>query len=248
MLLIPALVGFEAISPTNYFTSTLTRWMLWSDPRTAALPFVLNGLNASETMADTKPKTVAPWLGALIVLGFVICLGVTFWFQYNFSANPADEWGRVEKPSIPFDTTARHISHLINRDSLSAAVSEGVWERLSAARPDGQMLSFVFAGIVVTALLALARLKFTWWPIHPILMVSMAQWEMIVIAPSILLGWAIRATVIGMGGASAYLKLKPLMVGVIAGELLSAIVWTLVAAIYYAVTGLTPPQFMVFQN
>jgi hypothetical protein len=63
-----------------------------------------------------------------------------------------------------------------------------------------------------------------------------------------LLGWFFRTTVLQLGGSRGYRALRPLMTGIIAGELLSGIAWIAVGVAYYAITGRLPSQFAVFQN
>lgn len=68
------------------------------------------------------------------------------------------------------------------------------------------------------------------------------------LAPSILLGWLVRSSVIQLAGSRGYRALRPMMTGILAGELLSDIGWIGVGAVYYAQTGRLPSQFSVFVN
>jgi hypothetical protein len=60
------------------------------------------------------------------------------------------------------------------------------------------------------------------------------------VAFSLLLGWAVKTAVGRYGGESLYQKGKPLMTGVIAGEMLAGTVPILVGAVYYLTTGERP--------
>jgi len=42
-----------------------------------------------------------------------------------------------------------------------------------------------------------------------------------------------------------YQRLKPLMIGLIAGEVLGALLPSIIGAIYFMCTGKVPPRFMV---
>jgi hypothetical protein len=66
--------------------------------------------------------------------------------------------------------------------------------------------------------------------------------------PSFLVGWAVKTGVITYGGARAYHQVKPLMIGVIAGELLAALFWMGVGAAYYFLQGKTPASYAVFPS
>ena len=50
------------------------------------------------------------------------------------------------------------------------------------------------------------------------------------------------------GGASAYQKLKPLMIGVIAGDIIGGVVPMIIGAIYWSSTGLPPKLFKVLPS
>jgi hypothetical protein len=67
-----------------------------------------------------------------------------------------------------------------------------------------------------------------------------------VFGPSFLLGWVIKSAVVGTSGARGYHAVKPLMVGIIAAELLSGLGWMVVGAVYFFTTGKTPPTYWIF--
>jgi hypothetical protein len=66
--------------------------------------------------------------------------------------------------------------------------------------------------------------------------------------PSFLLGWAIKAGVVRTTGARGYHAVKPFMVGVIAGELLSGLLWMMIGAAYYFSTGKSPASYAIFPS
>jgi XapX domain-containing protein len=110
------------------------------------------------------------------------------------------------------------------------------------------MLGFIAAGFACVALFGWLRLRSPAWPLHPILLVALSTWTVNILAPSILVGWCVRTAVISLGGSRAHRAIRPLMIGIIAGELLSGLGWIVVGAIYHATTGLIPAQFSILQN
>ena len=66
-----------------------------------------------------------------------------------------------------------------------------------------------------------------------------------VMAASFLLGWLIKTLVTKFGGARSYQQFKPLMVGLIAGDLLAGVIVFLVGTGVYAITGQPPGQFQI---
>ena len=63
---------------------------------------------------------------------------------------------------------------------------------------------------------------------------------------SFLVGWLIKRLVVRFGGTRAYQLCKPLMFGVIAGEMLAGVLTMLIGAAYYLITGQPPPKFSIF--
>ena len=90
------------------------------------------------------------------------------------------------------------------------------------------------------------RLRYTWWPIHPILFLVWATYPMAVFANAFLIGWALRTIIQRLGGTSAYQRARILMVGVIAGDLLGGLVFLAHGSLYYALTGLPPEIYNIF--
>lgn len=63
---------------------------------------------------------------------------------------------------------------------------------------------------------------------------------------SFFIGWMIKEAVVKTTGAKGFRLVKPLMVGLIAAEVLAAIGWGIVALLYYRSTGLPPTQYQIF--
>lgn len=95
-----------------------------------------------------------------------------------------------------------------------------------------------FAAIIVCALL---RLRFAWWPFHPLPFIFLNSWCMSRLYLSFLVGWLIKLAILKIAGGNFYLKAKPFFFGIIAGQLVCVFFWCLIGAIFYLVTGLHPP-------
>ena len=74
---------------------------------------------------------------------------------------------------------------------------------------------------------------------------SLASYQARMLAFSFLLGFVVKAVVSHLGGASLHERVKPVMIGLIAGDLLGAILPNLIGAAYYFITGLLPRSFSV---
>ncbi|MCY2928748.1 MAG: hypothetical protein NTV86_04495 [Planctomycetota bacterium] len=99
--------------------------------------------------------------------------------------------------------------------------------------------------LALVLLFTAARIRFTWWPLHPVLFLALRTFPSTILAFSFLLGCGIRTAVIHAGGGRLYERVKPLMIGLIAGDLLGAFLPTLIGAVYHFATGRLPNAFMV---
>jgi len=63
---------------------------------------------------------------------------------------------------------------------------------------------------------------------------------------SFLIGWLIRTAVVRLFGEAAAQRAKPMMIGLIAGELVGLVIWMLVGWVYYLATGIAPKPYGVF--
>jgi hypothetical protein len=65
-------------------------------------------------------------------------------------------------------------------------------------------------------------------------------------ASSFLVGFLVKWAVVKYGGDKAYRRIMPMMIGLIAGDMLFSISTSIIGGIYYAFTGSAPPRFSVY--
>ena len=95
----------------------------------------------------------------------------------------------------------------------------------------------------LTLACAFCRLRFPWWPIHPIAFVFLNSHQAQMLYFSFFLGWMIKSAVTRYGGSRMYQQFKPVMVGLVAGEVLAGLIPLIVGLIYYLITGLRAPGY-----
>ncbi|HAS84219.1 MAG TPA: hypothetical protein DCS43_16455 [Verrucomicrobia bacterium] len=92
--------------------------------------------------------------------------------------------------------------------------------------------------------------RFPSWPIHPVgiifcrISIGNLMWF------SVFLGWLFKTAITRLFGGGAYRKSRPFFLGLIIGELLSIIIWTLVPVIIIWLTGANPadvPRYMLMR-
>jgi hypothetical protein len=83
-------------------------------------------------------------------------------------------------------------------------------------------------GAAITLLLGLMRLRFWWWPFHPIGYMAAMSWSLYWYWLPFLIGWACKTLVLRYGGLRLYRTTISLAIGFIVGELLNGGVWAAV--------------------
>lgn len=242
-----AVLGFESLGPTTFILLALASVLLVLDPREALMPFLANGLELSERVGNVPIPKVVPWVSVMLLTGFGVAGAVTLYLQYNHSAIQAgNTWGTHQLPVIAFDALSRSVSESAAHGTLIEATGMTTAERFAAIRPAEGALFWLTLGLVLVLTTAAARLRLPWWPLHPVAFLVWDTYPIIMFGASFLLGWMIKAAVVGTTGARGYHAVRPLMIGVIAGELLSALLWMGVGASYFFATGQRPVTYSVF--
>jgi hypothetical protein len=98
----------------------------------------------------------------------------------------------------------------------------------SQRKTDVNGLIAMLAGAAVVLLLAVLRLKFWWWPFHPVGYIAANTWGSHWWYLPFLIGWAAKTLVIRYGGLRLYRATVPLAIGLIVGDLVNGGVWAVV--------------------
>jgi hypothetical protein len=245
--ILTAMLGFGAIGPTTYIALSVGATILYRDSRELLMPFLVNGLKLADRSDGPTPARVAPWMAAVIVVGLGVAGATTLYLQYNHGATQVgNAYGTDVLPTVSFDGLAQRIAAANADGTLGAATGVEGLARLAAIKPDHNAPTWALLGLGLGFGAAVARLRWSWWPLHPIAFLVWGTYPNAALGPSFLLGWLIKAAVVGTTGARGYHQVKPLMVGIIAGELLSGLGWMLVGATYYFVTGKVPVSYSIF--
>jgi hypothetical protein len=85
-----------------------------------------------------------------------------------------------------------------------------------------------------TSLLAFLRLRYTWWPLHPIGFIMIPTFPGQHLWLSIFVGWLCKVVILRFGGAKGYSSAKPFFVGLIVGESMAAAFWLVVGIVLSA--------------
>jgi hypothetical protein len=240
-------LGAKAIGPDQMLIMAMLSSVLLIDPREAFMPFALSGLQLTDQARCRLGRFAVGGMVALVI-GLAVAVPVTLYLQYQHGAiRTGDGWTTWAVPRFAFDASSQTRQALAAQGALAALDQRSLWERLAeaSATPSSLVAFSLTSGLVV--LFTWCRHRFAWWPLHPLLFLVLGTWQSCCLAFSFLLGWLVKTGVTKYGGAGLYVRLKPLMIGLIAGEMLGGIIPMLIGAIYYACTGTPPKVFAVFR-
>ncbi len=97
----------------------------------------------------------------------------------------------------------------------------------AAANPAG-IIAFLAGGAVVI-FLGLLRLRFWWWPMHPLGYIAANNWGAHLFYMPFFVGWLLKTLVVRYGGLHLFRATVPLAIGLIVGDVSNVGIWTLVA-------------------
>ena len=233
--IVVGILGFHTIGPTAIIFLGLMMYVLAAAPFECLMPYSVNGLKVAAS-AGLKPGAVAIVTGAGLALTVALAIPMAVWADHNNAA----EMLRGGDTSEVFDSAVRCKTELRMSEQLTAVERYSPLQRLRHASPEPGCLKAMGLGFGLLIGLSLLRLRCTWWPLHPLIVLVFAS-STARFAGSFFLGWLAKALIMKFGGAARYSAFRPFMIGVIVGDLSGGFLLMLSNWIYYAATGLTPP-------
>lgn len=236
--------GAAALGMNQLMILLTMSMILVVDPRESIMPFISNSLKVLD-MNHARLGRVTVLCGVAVILGLLIALPVTLYFQYDRGVSWSDTWGAGSVPRMQFENVSLVQKKLEIQGKLAESAEVSGIRRLALMQPDGSLVFSMVLGFLLVLGFSAARIRFTWWPLHPILFLTWAtepQWRL---CGAFLVGWLIKVIITKYGGARVYQRLKPLMIGLIAGEVLGAVIPSIIGAVYFVVSGDLPPRFWV---
>jgi hypothetical protein len=238
-------LGAYALGPKALILVGLLSIVLTLDISQSLMPYIINGLKVCQNAGIAPARTGWTAVGTYMV-SLVLAVIVAFWAIYNFGVNKSYDWSYKRVPSMVFMAANREVTDLKLSGELAASEALRPLERLTQLRPSDRFLWSAGIGVAMVLIVGMLRLKFSWWPLHPVMFLVWDTAPMGALSHSFLLGWFVKTAVSRIGGHRTYQKAKPLMIGLIAGDLIGPAVFIIYGAIYYGVTGLLPETYDYF--
>ncbi len=92
-------------------------------------------------------------------------------------------------------------------------------------------LAMLFGLVSCTALSAM-RVRFLWWPFHPIGYAISGSWSMNLVWMPLLIAWLLKGSVLKWGGLRLYRTVLPFFLGLILGDVMTGCFWSLFGVIF----------------
>jgi hypothetical protein len=236
------IVGFlgpAVIGPDAFMLLALFSIVISVDTISTLMPYVINSLKMSDEMGLRVGK-VGTSLAAGLVLAAAVAVPVCMWTNYNYGLGSRDYWASVRVAKLPFDTGEQVLTRLKLSGQMEAFHDYGPLQRWAHPQPNRRFLVCAALGFGLVILLGALRMRFQWWPLHPILLLTLGSWSIGQFGFSFLLGWAARQAILFLGGGSAVHRARRIMTGVIAGDLVGMAIPTAVRCCYFLLAGQAP--------
>ncbi|MBP5273868.1 MAG: hypothetical protein ILO36_02895 [Abditibacteriota bacterium] len=201
--------GSTNMGPGNIIASELSSWYNRSF-RSNMMPIQMETMFMTRT-AGIGQKSAALFIGFITLMGLFIGVSLMLWLYYKLGA-------------------ANRISHVAN------IFGSEIYNQINSQLKNGTLLSSngviaIFCGFVIYSLLAIARVKFIGFPLHPVAYAMSGSWCITYIWLSAIIAWITKTVILRYGGMRVFLRAMPLFLGLILGDCISGTVWCIIAAI-----------------
>jgi len=219
--------------------------LLVIDPREAVMPFMVTGLKLVDLTGGKVGKT-AGFAAVALLVAFAVAIPVTLYIQYDRGAkNVGDGWTLRAVPMSAFNAMATLKTKLEQEGTLAEAQAASPWARFAKASPYTSCVWAFFISMALVLGFSAGRMRFPWWPLHPIIFLVLGTYQSQTLSRSFLIGWFIKIVVSGYFGGRTYQKVKPFMIGLIAGDVIGGILPMVHGWIYEFTTGQSPMRYLV---
>ncbi len=232
---IGGILGLSALAPNMLVILALLAAVISIDPRVCIMPLAANALRFSDDNG-VRPGRLSRWMVVAVLVALVGGVFATLYVQYNFGATQ-HAW-----LSMPGEFAFQTLNKNLPETANPARWYQMDWSQLE---PNGTFLASAGVGLALVLIISTLRLRFHWWPIHPVLFMIWGTFGSTFYAAGFLLGWVIKGLITRLGGSKTYTSLKPFFVGLVAGEFVAGVFWMIYGVCYYLATGQVGKVFRV---
>jgi hypothetical protein len=239
------LMGITALGPKGLVVLSVIGAVVAAD--------MANSVAAQETtisrLRDRAGGGMPRWLfSSVLTIG--VCLAVVasviFTLRDNYATGAQKEVNQAKMIKQTLTSPAGEIDRLKTQGRLGEVEGVHGLGRLARLDPPKNCWHFILLGAFLVGGCAALRLRYTWWPFHPLPLLFFGTWAMSRMFFSFLVGWAIKVALLKIGGGRVFARLKPLFIGIVVGQVVAAGFWICVNVVYYLVTGKIHDQVAVY--
>lgn len=243
-ILIVGLLGEQALGPSTLAVIFLLTTLLFNDTRETFMPYMVNAMRFAEH-SRTRHTRFFPMLAVIMIVCLAIAVPVAIYFCYDGGTNWRDGFATSSVPRTTFTSALAARRTLIAQGVLEHAESVSGFERFLEMKPNPNF--FIAFGITFLGVLifSAARLHWAKWPLHPVIFCIWPGYASYMMAWSFILGGITKILVNRFGGSHCYQELKPLMFGLVAGDMIAGLLVIASGIIYYFCTGEPPKCYYV---
>ncbi|MCK5805432.1 MAG: hypothetical protein KAI66_21555 [Lentisphaeria bacterium] len=240
-----AAFGSYAMPPRMIVIAGLACMVLCVDQSQAIMPYLVNGLKIGDNV-KLKPVKLAGLSLGMYGVGVILAIVIVLVATYDFGTPTGYGWSYKRLPIMSFRAAQPAVMQLEGQGIMEKASSEPWQRRFSRIMPTENFLWAFGFGVVAVLVFSFLRLRVRWWPLHPVMFLLWATYPMATTCFSFFAGWVVKKATVRFAGQHMVKKMKPFMIGIIAGEILGALVFMAVGAIYYFSTGEKPLSYRFF--
>jgi hypothetical protein len=216
-------IGFGTTTSSLFWTNWINHLTI-PGLRESLPVYATHALCVNDRVAQQTSRTSGRVLILLLIVslavGYVAAGASTLYVEYNYASTLATP------PQSPLNSQAIAGSEFL----ISSVAGEGS-PIATGARDRHNAPANIGIGAAVTVALGAARLRWAWWPLHP---VGYLLWQSYPLAAawfSIFAGWLVKVLIVRFGGAGLFDRARPVFLGMVAGEAGAAALWMLVSLV-----------------
>jgi len=197
--------GARRLGTRNLLMITHYFWFFNRTYRNHAMPHQLEGLKMAQR-TNTQPRTIL----YAVLFGTVFGLIAAFW---------ADLYITYKVPDAP------------GSGFSGESMRNLIWRLNFLRDPDLGAINFMFLGGLFTIFLTVMRMRFLWWPFHPVGYALSMNFGIDYIWFTLVIGSVIKWGILRFGGLGALRKASPFFLGLILGEYAVGSFWNALSVI-----------------
>lgn len=209
----------EIFGPGSFSKPTLTVFtlMFWFNRayRCHPMPIQLEGFRMAEQTRTSQRR----WFWLILVSGVLATL-IAFWAMLHLYY----QFGGEGKARVCFGGEAY--------DRLSTWIA-------NPPDPNYQKAAAVGVGLAIAAFLQWMRIRYPWWPFHPLGFAVTASWEINLVWMPLFVAWLVKIIILRYGGLAGFRRSLPFFYGLILGQFVVGSIWN----IYGIIAGVPTYQF-----